>query len=112
MPKLSNLGVLTLLASSVFACTVVRTHSVTSGCYCPGWVHHGTTNERLGDGDDDGYTLNATYGKTSRTASKNEETGKFWVGPIEPFHDYTINIEAGDNYRPFYASQAFLGGAA
>jgi hypothetical protein len=112
MTKLSNLGLLTLLASSALACSVERTQSVTSGYYFTGWVYDGVSNERLGDGDDEGYRLFVTFGQATDEASVNDETGRFWVGPVEPFHDYTVSIDAGGNYRPFYASQSFLIGAA
>src|SRR6186713_2130786 len=112
MTKLSNLGLLTLLASSAFACSVDRTQSVTAGYYFTGWVYDGVSNDRLGDGNDDGYDLHVTFGKDTLHASVNDETGRFWVGPVEPFHDYTITIDAGGDYRPFYASQSFLVGAA
>ena len=112
MTKLSNLGLLTLLASSALACTVDRTQSVTSGYYFTGWVYDGVTNERLGDGDDEGYQLFITFGQATDEGSVNDQTGRFWVGPVEPFHDYTVSIDAGGNYRPFYASQQFLVGAA
>ena len=112
MKKISNLGLLTLLASSAFGCSVDRTQSVTSGYYFTGWVYDGVSNERLGDGNDDGYELYVTYGKDTLSGSVNDETGRFWVGPVEPFHDYTITIDAGGNYRPFYASQSFLTNAA
>jgi hypothetical protein len=114
MTKLSNLGLLTLLASSAFACTVDRTQSVTTGYYFTGWVYDGVTNDRLGDDEDDAddYSLWVTYGKDTIPASINGDTGRFWVGPVEPFHDYTITIDAGENYRPFYASQSFLVGGA
>ncbi len=112
MIKLSNLGLLTLFASSALACTVDRTQTVNSGYYFTGWVYDGVTNERLGDGDDDGYDMFVTFGKTTKGASVNGDTGRFWAGPIEPFHDYTISIDAGGNYRPFYASEQFLAGAA
>ena len=112
MTKLSNLGLLTLLASSALACSVERTQSVTSGYYFTGWVYDGVTNERLGDSDgDDDYALFLTYGRQTLTASVTDE-GRFWVGPVEPFHDYTVSVDAGENYRPFYASQQFLVGAA
>ena len=48
MTKLSNLGLLTLFASSALACTVDRTQTVTSGYYFTGWVYDGVSNERLG----------------------------------------------------------------
>jgi hypothetical protein len=108
MMKIRNLGLLTLLASTAFACSVDRTQTVTSGYYFTGWVYDGVSNERLAGED---YALFATFGKETIPASETEE-GRFWVGPIEPFHDYTISIDAGDSYRPFYASQSFLVGAA
>jgi hypothetical protein len=106
--KISNLGLLTLLASTAFACSVDRTQTVSSGYYFTGWVYDGVSNERLGPDD---YDLFATFAKETIPASVSDE-GRFWVGPIEPFHDYTISIDAGDSYRPFYASQSFLVGAA
>jgi hypothetical protein len=113
MTKLSNLGLLTLIASSALACTVDRTQTVTNGYFFTGWVYDGVSNERLGDGDDDGYSLYLTYGKkTLPQASVDDTSGRFWIGPVEPFHDYTISIDAGQNYRPFYASEEFLAGAA
>jgi hypothetical protein len=108
MMKISKLGLLTLLASTAFACSVDRTQTVTSGYYFTGWVYDGVTNERLAGED---YELFATFGTETIPASESDE-GRFWVGPIEPFHDYTISIDAGDDYRPFYASQSFLAGAA
>lgn len=108
MKKISNLGLLTLLASTAFACSVDRTQTVSSGYYFTGWVYDGVTNERLAGED---YELFATFGTETISGSQSEE-GRFWVGPIEPFHDYTISIDAGENYRPFYASQSFLVGAA
>lgn len=107
MKKISNLGLLTLLASTAFACSVDRTQTVSSGYYFTGWVYDGVSNERLA-GDE--YELFATFGKDTIGSSASED-GRFWVGPIEPFHDYTIAIEA-EGYRPFYASQSFLVGAA
>jgi hypothetical protein len=113
MTKLSNLGLLTLLASSAFACSVDRTQSVSTGYYFTGWVYDGVTNERLGVGEDgEGYELFVTYGNETIEASTSDDSGRFWVGPVEPFHDYTVTIDAGENYRPFYASQSFLVGAA
>jgi hypothetical protein len=91
---------------------VDRTQTVTSGYYFTGYVYDGVTNERLGDGDDDGYSVFVTYGTTTDPGSVNDESGRFWIGPVEPFHDYTISIDAGGNYRPFYASEQFLAGAA
>jgi hypothetical protein len=111
MTKLSNLGLLTLLAASAFACSVDRTQDVSTGYYFTGWVYDGVTNDRLGDGNDDGYDLFVTYAKDTVNASMGD-SGRFWVGPVEPFHDYTITIDAGESYRPFYASQSFLVGAA
>jgi hypothetical protein len=112
MTKLRNLGLLTLLASSAFACSVDRTQGVNTGYYFTGWVYDGVTNDRLGDGEDDDYTLWVSYGNDTLPPASIGDTGRFWVGPIEPFHDYTITIDAGENYRPFYASQSFLVGAA
>jgi hypothetical protein len=111
MTKLSNLGLLTLLASCAFACSVDRTQSVSTGYYFSGWVYDGVTNERLGDGEDDEYRIWVSFGKGTDEGSVGD-TGRFWLGPVEPFHDYTITIDAGENYRPFYASQSFLVGAA
>jgi hypothetical protein len=108
MMKISNLGLLTLLASTAFACSVDRTQTVSSGYYFNGWVYDGVSNERLTDED---YDLFVTFGKETQDASVDSESGWFWVGPVEPFHDYTITINA-ENYRPFYASQSFLVGAA
>src|SRR6187431_1767771 len=104
MTKLSKLALLTLLASSAFACTVERTQTVTSGYYFTGWVYDGVTNERLEE-----YELFVTQGEGTLTASMSE-AGRYWVGPVEPFHDYTITIDGGPDYRPFYASQHFLTG--
>jgi hypothetical protein len=112
MTKISNLGLLTLLASSALACSVDRTQSVSTGYYFTGWVYDGVSNDRLGDTEDDEYRIWASFGRETHEGSVNPETGRFWLGPIEPFHDYTISIDAGENYRPFYASQSFLVGAA
>jgi hypothetical protein len=104
MTKLSKLALLTLLASGAFACTVERTQTVTSGYYFTGWVYDGVTNERL-----DEYDLFVTQAESTITASMSG-AGRYWVGPVEPFHDYTITIDGGPDYRPFYASQRFLTG--
>ena len=102
MTKLSKLALLTLLASSAFGCTVDRTQADTSGYYFTGWVYDGVTNERLED-----YTLFVTQAKTTLKASMSD-SARYWVGPVEPFNDYTVSIDGGSNYRPFYASQRFL----
>ena len=107
MTKFGNLGLLTLLVSSAFACTVERTQTVTAGYYFTGWVYDGVTNERL---ERDEYRLFVTYGTQTHEATVSD-AGRFWAGPIEPFHDYTVTIEAED-YRPFYASESFLTGPA
>ena len=112
MTKISNLGLLSLLAASALSCTVDRTQSVTAGYYFTGYIYDGVSNDRLGDGNDDGFALWVTFGKETLKASVNDETGRFWVGPVEPFHDYTVTVDAGESYRPFYASQSFLTGAA
>ena len=108
MTKLRNLGLLTLLASSAFACSVERTQPVTSGYYFTGWVYDGVSNERLVEEDE--YELFLTYGKDTVPASISDD-GRFWVGPVEPFHDYFITINA-DGYRRFYAAESFLVGGA
>ncbi|HKY36409.1 MAG TPA: hypothetical protein VJN18_10745 [Polyangiaceae bacterium] len=105
MTKLSKLALLTLLASGAFACTVERTQTVTSGYYFTGWVYDGVTNERLEE-----YELFVTQGEGTLTASMSDP-GRYWVGPVEPFHDYTVTIDGGSDYRPFYASQRFLTGS-
>src|SRR5262245_46405751 len=99
MTKLSNLGLLTFLAASAFGCTVDRTQAVTTGYYFTGWVYDGVSNERLGDGDDDGYSLSITYGKKTIGGSMDANSGRFWVGPVEPFNDYTVTVDAGGDYR-------------
>jgi hypothetical protein len=104
MTKLSKLALLTLLASSALACTVDRTQTDTSGYYFTGWVYDGVTNERLED-----YTLFVTQAKTTLKASMSDSS-RYWVGPVEPFNDYTVSIDGGSDYRPFYASQRFLTG--
>jgi hypothetical protein len=108
MTKLRNLGLLTLLASSAFACSVERTQPVTSGYYFTGWAYDGVSNRRLEEGE---YEISLTYGKETVPGSITRQTGRFWVGPVEPFHDYFITINA-DGYRQFYAAESFLIGGA
>src|SRR5688572_18307898 len=107
MTKLRNLGLLTLLASSAFACSVERTQPVTSGYYFTGWAYDGVSNRRLEEGE---YRLFLTYGKETVPGSISDD-GRFWVGPVEPFHDYYVTIDA-DGYRSFYAAESFLTSAA
>src|SRR6187551_2684376 len=104
MTKLSKLALLTFLASNALACSVERTQADTGGYYFTGWVYDGVTNERLED-----YSLFVTQAKTTLTASMSD-SARYWFGPVEPFHDYTVTIDGGGNYRPFYASQRFLTG--
>jgi hypothetical protein len=108
MTKLRNLGLVTLLASSAFACSVERTEAVTSGYYFTGWAYDGVSNRRLEESE---YDIFLTYGQKTVPGSINPDTGRFWVGPVEPFHDYFIQINA-DGYRQFYAAESFLVNAA
>lgn len=105
MLKLGTLGLGMILSlGALSACSVKREDSTaTEGYYFLGYVYDGVTNQRL-DGDE--YSLTLSYDRTELDADV-DDSGRFYVGPLQPFHDYTISIFA-DGYRDFYASEPLL----
>lgn len=102
MNKLGNWGALGILAmSSLAACNLDRPGSDESGYFYQGYVYDGISNERLTD-----YSLSLSYAETNLDAMLLED-GMFMVGPLKPFSDYTITIDA-DDYRPFFASESLI----
>jgi hypothetical protein len=97
-----------LSLSALSACSVTREDTTTTaGYYFLGYVYDGVSNERLGGGD---YSLTLSYDRQEFEADV-DDSGRFYVGPLEPFHDYTITISA-DGYRDFYAAEPLLSGPA
>jgi hypothetical protein len=102
MFKLHSLGLGLLAAGSLVACSVNRdAATTTAGYYFVGHVYDGVTNERLTD-----YKLKLSYARDSVKADVDDD-GLFYVGPLPPFHDYTVTISA-DGYRAFYASEPMM----
>jgi hypothetical protein len=93
-----------LSVGTLGACSVKREATTTTeGYYFLGYVYDGVTSERL---DGDAYSLTLSYDRTDLEAEV-DDSGRFHVGPLEPFHDYTISIFA-DGYRDFYASEPLV----
>lgn len=109
MLKLGTLGLGMILSlGALSACSVTREDTTaTEGYYFLGYVYDGVTNERLGG---DAYSLTLSYDRTDIEADV-DDSGRFYVGPLEPFHDYTVSIFA-DGYRDFYAAEPLLSSPA
>jgi len=109
MVKLGTLGLGMILSlGALSACSVKREATTTTeGYYFLGYVYDGVTNERL---DGDAYSLTLSYDRTDLEADV-DDSGRFYVGPLEPFHDYTVSISA-DGYRDFYASEPLISSVA
>jgi hypothetical protein len=109
MFKLGTLGLGMILSlGALSACSVTREDTTaTEGYYFLGYVYDGVTNERLGG---DAYSLTLSYDRREIEADV-DDAGRFYVGPLEPFHDYTVSIFA-DGYRDFYAAEPLLSSPA
>lgn len=109
MVKLGTLGLGMILSlGALGACSVKREATTTTeGYYFLGYVYDGVSNERLDGG---AYSLTLSYDRTELEADV-DDSGRFYVGPLEPFHDYTVSIVA-DGYRDFYASEPLISSVA
>ena len=107
MMKLRTYGLAAVLAASALsACSLDRTVAVSeAGYYFQGYIYDGVTNERIDD-----YAMTVEYFNTEVDATVDDD-GRFLIGPIEPFQDYTVTVDA-DGYREFFASESFFVGEA
>lgn len=105
MMKLRTYGLAAVMAAGALsACSLDRNVAVSeAGYYFQGYIYDGVSNERIDD-----YSMNVQFFNTEVEATVNDD-GQFLVGPIEPFQDYTVTIDA-DNYREFFASEPFFVG--
>jgi hypothetical protein len=95
--KRSAVALLAVLA--VGGCSDEPNHQI----YFSGSVWNGATGEKVTS-----YKIRALVQRDEAVSSSVNSAGQYLIGPLEPWNDFTIEIEA-DGYRSFHSHNRMLG---